>query len=81
MFLLSSKINRQFFSLSSMNDNKIILLSESSANSSRVSQIDNQLFFVFNISYANKQQHLQKTTDIVARNFLTLLIKQLTYIR
>ena len=81
MFFSSNKVNRQFFSLNSMNDDKITLLSESSASSLRVNQINNQSFFAFDIFYANKQQHLQKTVDIVARNFSTLFIKQLTYIR
>ena len=41
MFLSSNKINRQFFSLNSVNDDEIISLSKFSASSSRVNQIDN----------------------------------------
>ena len=80
MSFSSSFSSRQFLSSNSVNDDKIILLFEFFSNISRVNQHDNQSFFVFDIFYVNKQQHLQKAVDVIARKYSTLHIEELTYI-
>ena len=81
MFLSSNFLSRQFSSSNSMNGDEIISLSEFFLSISCVNQHDNQSFFVFNIFYANKQQHLQKTVDVITRKYSILHIEELTYIR
>ena len=70
-----SFLNQQFSSSNSVNDDEITSLSEFFLSISRVNQHDNQLFFTFNIFYANKQQYLQKATDIIIRKYSILHIK------
>ena len=64
-----------------MNDDEIISLFEFFLSISRVNQQNNQSFFIFNIFYANKQQHLQKAVDVIIRKYSTLYIEELIYIR
>ena len=64
-----------------MNDDEVISLSEFFSSTSRVNQHDNQSSFVFDIFYANKQQHLQEATDVITRKYSILHIEELTYIR
>ena len=81
MSLSSNFSSRQFSSSNSVNDDEITSLSEFSSSTSRVNQHDNQSSFAFDIFYANKQQHLQKTTDVITRKYSILHIEELTYIR
>ena len=81
MFLFSNFSSRQFSLLNSVNDDKVISLFEFSSSISRVNQQNNQSSFIFDIFYANKQQHLQKAIDVITRKYSTLYIKELTYIR
>ena len=64
-----------------MNDDEITSLFKFFSNISCVNQHDDQLSFVFDIFYANKQQHLQETVDVITRKYSTLHIEELTYIR
>ena len=81
MFLSSNFSNRQFSSSNSVNDDEITSLSEFFSSISRVNQHNNQSFFVFDIFYANKQQHLQEAADVITRKYSILHIEELTYIR
>ena len=81
MFFSLNFLSRQFSSSNSINDDEVILLFKFFSSTSRVNQHDNQSFFIFDIFYANKRQHLQETTDVIIRKYLILHIEKLTYIR